>query len=83
MLSYSLETIVLFLIGGTDNHLVLVNLRGRGIDGARAEYVLELCGITVNKNSCPGDNKPMRPGGLRLGKECKMANSRLCYAIFW
>ena len=54
--------------GGTDNHLVLVDLRPRGIDGAKAERVCELCNVTVNKNTCPGDKSALVPGGLRLGK---------------
>lgn len=54
---------------GTDNHLVLVDLRPKGIDGARAERVLELVSITANKNTCPGDKSALTPGGLRLGKE--------------
>ncbi|XP_046881947.1 LOW QUALITY PROTEIN: serine hydroxymethyltransferase, mitochondrial [Hypomesus transpacificus] len=53
--------------GGTDNHLVLVDLRPIGIDGARAERVLELVSITANKNTCPGDRSALTPGGLRLG----------------
>lgn len=52
---------------GTDNHLILVDLKSKGIDGARAERVLELCNITTNKNTCPGDKSAMMPGGLRLG----------------
>nr|KAG5701550.1 hypothetical protein BaRGS_024800 [Batillaria attramentaria] len=53
--------------GGTDNHLVLVDLKPHGTDGARVERVLELCYITVNKNTCAGDKSAMTPGGLRLG----------------
>jgi len=53
--------------GGTDNHLVLVDLRPKGIDGARVEKVLDLMSITVNKNSVPGDKSALVPGGLRLG----------------
>ncbi|XP_046337403.2 serine hydroxymethyltransferase, mitochondrial-like [Haliotis rufescens] len=53
--------------GGTDNHLVLVDLRPKGTDGARIERVLEMCYITVNKNTCAGDKSAMTPGGLRLG----------------
>lgn len=60
---------VLYVPGGTDNHLVLVDLRPKGIDGARAERVLELVSITANKNTCPGDKSALTPGGLRLGKE--------------
>lgn len=53
--------------GGTDNHLVLVDLKEKGIDGARVERVLELCGIASNKNTVPGDRSALKPGGLRLG----------------
>lgn len=53
--------------GGTDNHLLLVDLRGKGIDGARVDAVTELACIYCNKNSVPGDTKPFVPGGLRLG----------------
>jgi len=52
---------------GTSNHLMLVDIRPQGIDGARAELVLEKASITVNKNAVPGDTKPFVPGGLRLG----------------
>lgn len=60
---------MLNISGGTDNHLVLVDLRPQGIDGARAERVLELVSITANKNTCPGDKSALTPGGLRLGKQ--------------
>ncbi|KAH6982207.1 serine hydroxymethyltransferase-domain-containing protein [Ilyonectria sp. MPI-CAGE-AT-0026] len=53
--------------GGTDNHLVLVDLKPKGIDGARVERVLELCGVASNKNTVPGDRSALKPGGLRLG----------------
>lgn len=53
--------------GGTDNHLVLVDLKNRGIDGARVERILELVGVASNKNTVPGDKSAMKPGGLRMG----------------
>lgn len=53
--------------GGTDNHLVLVDLKDRGVDGARVERVLELVGVASNKNTVPGDVSAMKPGGLRMG----------------
>ncbi|KAF5670527.1 serine mitochondrial [Fusarium heterosporum] len=53
--------------GGTDNHLVLVDLKPKGIDGARVERVLELIGVASNKNTVPGDRSALKPGGLRLG----------------
>ncbi|CAK3910221.1 serine hydroxymethyltransferase, mitochondrial [Lecanosticta acicola] len=53
--------------GGTDNHLVLVDLKNKGIDGARVERILELVGVATNKNTVPGDKSAMKPGGLRMG----------------
>lgn len=53
--------------GGTDNHLILVDLRPMKTDGARTEKILEDISIAVNKNTCPGDKSALRPSGLRLG----------------
>jgi glycine hydroxymethyltransferase len=53
--------------GGTDTHLCLLDLRPKGLDGERVEKVLELSGVTVNKNTCPGDKSALHPGGLRIG----------------
>ena len=54
--------------GGTDNHLVLVDVFRNGITGKRAEELLGSCGITVNKNTIPYDtNKPAICSGIRLG----------------
>ena len=53
--------------GGTDNHLVLADLRPLGVDGSRVERVLELAHIACNKNTVPGDKSALVPGGLRLG----------------
>ncbi len=54
--------------GGTDNHLVLVDVTPLGVGGKEAEHVLDECGITVNKNMIPFDpRKPMDPSGIRLG----------------
>lgn len=53
--------------GGTDNHLVLVDLKPAGIDGARVQGVLDLASITLNKNSVPGDTSAIVPGGIRIG----------------
>ena len=57
----------MLITGGTDNHLIWVDLRPMGLDGARAEKVLEEVGIAVNKNTCPGDKSALKPGGLRIG----------------
>ncbi|KAM1861939.1 hypothetical protein ACFX14_002459 [Malus domestica] len=53
--------------GGSDNHLVLVDLRPLGIDGARVEKILDMASITLNKNSVPGDKSAVVPGGIRIG----------------
>ncbi|KAK2543666.1 Shmt1 [Columba livia] len=53
--------------GGSDNHMILLDLRSRGTDGGRAERVLEICSIACNKNTCPGDVSALRPSGLRFG----------------
>jgi glycine hydroxymethyltransferase len=54
--------------GGTDNHLLLVDVTPLGIGGKLAEEVLDRCGITCNKNMIPFDErKPMDPSGIRLG----------------
>lgn len=54
--------------GGTDNHLVLVDVTSFGIGGKIAEKALDACGITVNMNMIPFDTrKPMDPSGIRIG----------------
>ncbi|MCM3087187.1 serine hydroxymethyltransferase [Bhargavaea ginsengi] len=54
--------------GGTDNHLLLLNLRSVGITGKVAEHVLDEVGITVNKNTIPFDTeKPFVTSGIRIG----------------
>ena len=54
--------------GGTDNHLMLVDVFEKGILGSEAELALGKAGITVNKNAIPYDtNPPLRPSGIRVG----------------
>ncbi len=54
--------------GGTDNHLLLVDVASRGVTGKVAEEALDLAGITVNKNKIPFDERPpMDPSGIRVG----------------
>jgi len=56
------------LTGGTDVHLVLVDVTAAGYDGSSAEQRLEEIGITVNRNAIPFDERPpMNPSGLRIG----------------
>ncbi|KAK0192114.1 pyridoxal phosphate-dependent transferase [Armillaria mellea] len=58
---YKLQT------GGTDNHLVLWDLRPLGLTGSKIEKVCDLMGITINKNAVSGDASAQVPGGIRLG----------------
>lgn len=53
--------------GGTDSHMVLLDLRPIPLDGARVEAVLEQINIACNKNSVPGDRSALTPGGIRIG----------------
>jgi len=52
---------------GTDNHLMLVDLRNMGVSGSKAEYVCEQVDISLNKNSVFGDTSAINPGGIRIG----------------
>ncbi|MBI2451335.1 MAG: serine hydroxymethyltransferase [Parcubacteria group bacterium] len=53
--------------GGTDNHLILIDLKNIGINGFEAEKLLERAGIIANRNTIPSDVSAFRPSGLRLG----------------
>jgi glycine hydroxymethyltransferase len=54
--------------GGTDNHLMLVDVFARGLTGAQAEKALERAAITINKNAIPFDTQPpLKPSGIRIG----------------
>lgn len=54
--------------GGTDNHLLLVDVRGFGVNGKEAEHLLDSLNITVNKNSVPFETlSPFKTSGIRLG----------------
>jgi len=54
--------------GGTDTHLMLVDVFSKGINGKQAEQALDNAGITVNKNAIPFDqNPPLTPSGIRIG----------------
>ena len=54
--------------GGTDNHLILIDLSGKGVTGRQAEEALDSAGITVNKNMVPYDKRtPFDPSGIRIG----------------
>eukprot|EP01060_Flectonema_neradi_P022992 TRINITY_DN31219_c0_g1_i1.p1 TRINITY_DN31219_c0_g1~~TRINITY_DN31219_c0_g1_i1.p1 ORF type:complete len:489 (+),score=127.41 TRINITY_DN31219_c0_g1_i1:61-1467(+) len=53
--------------GGTDNHLMLVDLRPFGLTGSKAQLILDATNITINKNTVLGDKSAMNPGGIRIG----------------
>jgi glycine hydroxymethyltransferase len=53
--------------GGTENHLMLLDLRPHGLTGSKAERVFELASITLNKNAVAGDTSALMPGGVRIG----------------
>jgi len=53
--------------GGTDVHLVLVDLKNKGIDGERLTYLFDNVNISANKNTVPGDKSAIVPRGIRLG----------------
>merc|ERR1711884_48928 len=53
--------------GGTDNHIILCDLTAKKLSGSKAERILELVGISVNKNTVPGDKSAMNPSGVRFG----------------
>ncbi len=53
--------------GGTDNHIVLVDLKPLGITGSKVEKLCDVVNISLNKNSVPGDTSALSPGGIRIG----------------
>ncbi|HNX28136.1 MAG TPA: serine hydroxymethyltransferase [Syntrophomonadaceae bacterium] len=69
VLAVSLSELGLRLVsGGTDNHLILVDVRPSGLNGKQAEAILESVNITVNKNAIPFDpEKPTVTSGIRIG----------------
>merc|ERR1712183_1221162 len=50
-----------------DNHLLLINLRSKGVGGSKGEIICERASIVLNKNTVPGDKSAMSPNGLRVG----------------
>ena len=52
---------------GTDNHLILLDLRDKNVSGSKVEYICEQVDISINKNSVIGDKSAANPGGIRIG----------------
>ena len=57
----------LLATGGTDNHLILWDLKPKGITGAKMQVLCDHCSITLNKNTVLGDTSALTPGGVRIG----------------
>jgi glycine hydroxymethyltransferase len=56
------------MFGGTENHLMLIDVTGKNATGGEAQHALDAAGITCNKNMIPDDPRPpMDPSGIRLG----------------
>ena len=55
------------ITGGTSNHLMLINLKARGLTGSKMEKMCDALHITVNKNTIVGDKSAITPGGVRIG----------------
>ena len=53
--------------GGTDNHLVLWDLKPQNLNGAKLQTICDNCSITLNKNAVLGDRSALTPGGVRIG----------------
>lgn len=56
--------------GGTDVHLILVNVKTKGVDGERVAQLFDYVNISLNKNTIPGDKSAVIPSGIRLGSHC-------------
>ena len=52
---------------GTDNHIILINLKNKDVSGSKIQYVCDQIDITLNKNSVYGDTSAINPGGIRIG----------------
>ena len=52
---------------GTDNHLLLLNMKQNGLSGSKFEHLLELCNVSVNKNTIATDTSALNPSGIRIG----------------
>ena len=55
------------LTGGTDNHLILIDLKNKDISGSKLELICDMVDISLNKNSVVGDKSAFNPGGVRIG----------------
>tara|TARA_B100000575_G_scaffold288738_1_gene289278 strand:- start:2116 stop:3444 length:1329 start_codon:yes stop_codon:yes gene_type:complete len=65
--NYLIDNQYNLVTNGTDNHLILINLKNKGISGSKADYICEEVDISLNKNSVFGDTSAINPGGIRIG----------------
>ena len=65
--SFFIEKGYKLITDGTDNHLILIDLKNKGISGSKLEHVCNLVDISINKNSVQGDKSAVNPGGVRIG----------------
>lgn len=68
---------------GTDNHLLLWDLRPENITGSKMEKICEYCNITLNKNTVPGDKSALSPGGVRIGMPAMTTRGFDFINIYW
>ena len=61
------------------NHLLLINLRDKGITGSKAEKICEYVNISVNKNTVYGDKSALSPNGIRVGTACMTTRGMNAY----
>jgi len=66
---------------GTDNHLILWDLRPHGLTGGKMEKICEAAAISLNRNAVHGDSSALSPGGVRIGT-CAMTTRGLSTADF-
>ena len=55
------------ITGGTDNHLMLINVKEKGLTGSKVQILCDALHITLNKNTIVGDKSALTPGGVRVG----------------
>lgn len=84
LLSYGFDLVS----GGSDNHLILIDLRKKGVNGSIAALALEVAGIVLNKNGVPNDPMPpFYPSGIRLGTPAittrGMKEKEMVKAAYW
>lgn len=64
---YLIENHYKLITNGTENHLILIDLKNKNLSGSKLEYLCEMVDISLNKNSVFGDKSAFNPGGIRIG----------------